>query len=404
VLSGAALPRCLPAQAERSARERLVCCAMALRAAALAAWLLAPCVSLACDFGTAPGGWRALEHGVVHGRGSPQDEYYRLDASARSLWLQTSAENPAVPFGENWYTYDASCPLQNRLAGYWPRAQAAAGAPHAAPLPPNRTIVLLGDSIDAHFLDYACAEYARRNGTGWHAFVHSHRLANYCLLPSGLRLVQMYLMRHNSADDARRIDTVRRLFAGEDDVHDFDGKSGDRATLDLRSAEVAPLAGAAPHLVVVSSAYWPLQHFAGAFGEELTPDVLPPDFVARFVESTRAVVAAARAAFPPERGTLLALHTSAGIRTDCSYGTNVDRSNKRIWGKKSYVAQLNAALRFVAAAERVPLIDFELIASALTPAQFTADDVHPRSFFSLEVLNIYLNMLDVHARGGIATR
>ena len=105
------------------------------------------------------------------------------------------------------------------------------------------------------------------------------------------------------------------------------------------------------------------------------------------------LLAAARAAFPKAQ---LAVHTSGGIRTDPIFGSNVDNSNHRIWGRKTYVAQLNAALRVVALSGHAKLVDFELMASALTASQLTVDDVHPRSFFSLEIVNVYLNMIAAH--------
>ena len=351
---------------------RLVCAALVLARLVDARY---------CSFGSAPGTWREFERSPLPGRGTHETlSYNRLDDSAKAVWLQTSAESPEAPFGDNWRTLDPACPLRNLLREYWRTSPGGA----------NVTIVLLGDSIDTYFLDYLCIEAARRNVTGWKAYVHSKALVNYCILPSGLRLVQVYLLRSSVADDLRRVDLVRRLFAGDDDVSAFDGLNGDRAVLHGRDAETATLTATPPALVVLSSAYWPLQHFASSFGEQTTPVLLPLAFVDEFTNATRQLVAAARAAFPAAQ---LAVHTSGGIRTDLQSGTNVDASNKRIWGKKAYVAQLNAALRHVAHAEHCRLVDFELMAAALAPGQFTVDDLHPRSFFSLEVLNVYLNMV-----------
>jgi hypothetical protein len=338
-----------------------------------------------CWPGTTPGGWLSLEHGVRDGHGGGNEWlYYNRLSGPNAVWLQASTEHPEHPFGSNWRSYDAACPLSNLLARYW----TAEPDPSVQPA----TIVLLGDSVDSYFIDFLCGEADSRGVKGWHAFVHSHNIVNYCILPSGLRLVQIYLLRSNAADDLQRVDVVRRLFHGEDDVSGFDGKDGDRSTLEGRPEEVALFKGTSPDLVVFASAYWPLQHFAGAFSGH-TPLLLPPDFVDSFTSDTLRLVAAARAAFPHAQ---LAVHTSAGIRTDPIYGSNVDNSNHRIWGRKTYVAQLNAALRVVAQSGHAKLVDFELLAAALTAAQLTVDDVHPRSFFSLEVINVYLNMIEGH--------
>lgn len=334
-----------------------------------------------CWFGTTPGGWLSLQHGMRAGHGGNHEWlYYNRLSGPNAVWLEASTEDPEHPFGSNWVSYDPACPLQNLLAQYW--------APEAGSAPPT-TIVLLGDSVDSYFLDFLCGEAEARGVRGWRAFVHSHTLANYCLLPSGLRLVQIYLVRSSAEDDLARIERVRALFRGEDDTSAFDGKDNDRSTLEGRPEEVAIFKGLQPDLVVFASAFWPLQHFAGAYSGH-TPLLLPPDFVETFTNDTLRLLAAARAAFPHAQ---LAVHTSGGIRTDPIFGSNVDNSNHRIWGRKTYVAQLNAALRVVALAGHAKLVDFELMASALTASQLTVDDVHPRSFFSLEVLNVYLNMI-----------
>jgi len=264
-------------------RLRLACAALVLLARRVDARY--------CSFGSLPGAWTEFERAPLPGRGTHASlSYNRLDGSAGAVWLQTSAESPEAPFGGNWRTLDPACPLRNLLRDHWRASPAADGGA-------NVTIVLLGDSVDAYLLDYLCNEASRRNVTGsWAAFVHSKALVNYCVLPSGLRLVQVYLLRQSVADDLRRVDLVRRLFAGDDDVSAFDGLNGDRAVLQGRAAETAIFASSPPALVVLSSAYWPLQHFASSFGEQATPTLLPPAFLHDFTDATRQLLAAARAA------------------------------------------------------------------------------------------------------------
>ena len=246
-------------------------------------------------------------------------------------------------------------------------------------------------------MDFLCGEADARGVRGWKAFVHSHTLVNYCILPSGLRLLQIYIMRMSLTDDLGRVETVRRLFAlGEDDTSKFDGT--DRASLDGRSDELAALKGTQPDLVVFASAYWVCQHFAGGYGgatAEPTPYLLPSHIIESYKNTTLELLFAARSAFPKAQ---LALHTSPGLRTDTAEGTNVTPDTlPRIWGKKSYFAQLNAALRVIAQAGHAKLVDLELMAAPLTHSpQLTLDDLHPRSFFSLEVINVYLMMIKTH--------
>ena len=272
-------------------------------------------------------------------------------------------------------------------------AKSAAAAP--------ATVLLFGDSIDNYLIDFVCGEAAARGVKGWRAFVHSHKVLNYCLLPSGLRLLQIYILRSSVSDDLAQIELVRRLFVtGEDDVSNFDGS--DRSSLDGRQDDLAPLVGSAPDIVIFASAYWVCQHFAGKFGENATPYLLPDEVVAGYYNSTMELLAAGRAAFPKAQ---LAVHTSPGLRTDSEQGTNVVPSSlPRIWGKKSYFAQLNAALRAIAQSGHAKLLDAELMAAALTHSpQLTLDDLHPRSFFGLELVNVMLNMVKAHgAHGGLA--
>jgi len=219
-------------------------------------------------------------------------------------------------------------------------------------------------------------------------------ILNYCLLPSGLRLFQIYLYHRLLSDDLGQLEVVRRLFSkGEDDTSKFDGE--DRACLEGRAEDLAGVAGGSPDLVIFASAYWPLQHFAGSCcGDVATPLFLPDAVVEGYYNATTELLTAARSAFPHAQ---LAVHTSPGLRTSAD-GANVEPASlPRIWGRKSYFAQLNAALRAVAAVGHAKLLDLEVMAASMTHSpQLTLDDLHPRSFFSLEALNVMLNMVASH--------
>jgi len=362
---------------------------MDARAAVLTALVLAFLPGAAarrCLPGSAPGGWQALEHGEREPYGPSSEEgggWFRLEGG-RAAHHPLSVESPSGPlFGENWRSYDRSCPLQNLLRAHLEPSLAASAKP--------ATLVLMGDSLDASVIEFVCAEAAARKVSGWRAFSGSHTLANYCFLPSGLRILQLYILSASLDDDLRQLEVAQRLFAsGEDDISRFDGI--DRASLEGRAEELATLAGGQPDLVVFAAAYWPLQKYAASVGDERpTPIMLPDSFVTDYQRWVGALLAACRAAFPAAQ---IAVHTSPGLRTDSETGTNVlPVSQPRIWGKKSYFAQLNAALRVLVHAGHAKLLDLELMAAALTAApQLTRDDLHPRSFFMLEVVNVMLNM------------
>lgn len=314
------------------------------------------------------------------GRGTTLD-YNRLDDSPESVWLQTSVPPSGLDFGDAYQTIDSECQLQNKLKLYWSEHQTTQK---------EVTIVFIGDSVDAQLLDFACIEFKERKLKGWKAFVHSHHVINYCILPSGLKLVQIYLLRASHEADHKVIQTLQLFFEGDDSPaeRDFDGTN--RSALIGRLDEVKSIVHRRPDLIVMSSAYWSLHHFVGNHRAEVTPHLLPAEYVHHFVDTTSDLVFAARNAFPHSR---FALHTSVEIRTSCEHGNNVGAENKRIWGKRSYVAQLNSALRYVGQQKGVELVDYEVISKAFQPSQLTADDIHPHGWFGLEMLNLYLNMV-----------
>ncbi len=67
-------------------------------------------------------------------------------------------------------------------------------------------------------------------------------------------------------------------------------------------------------------------------------------------------------------------------------------------GRAVYVAQLNAALRQVAASRQVPLVDYERMSAGLGFDQYLSDNTHPNDQFMLQALNLYLNMYEQRRR------
>ena len=166
--------------------------------------------------------------------------------------------------------------------------------------------------------------------------------------------------------------------------------------------------GGKPALVALSpSIYWALlgmvaprtrtaraglnESAAAALTDVLaSPPLLPAAEVESFYHSTAELVRVVRRAFP---GVPLVMHTSTEVRTDCDTGSHSVDSEK-VWARRAYVAALNAATRALAAAARLPLVDFELLGQAFQPRQLLWDTQHPRGFFQLEVLNMYLNLAE----------
>ena len=335
--------------------------------------------AMRCIYGTEPGHWTNFQWAERPSSGKTLD-YNRLDDTPESVWLQTSLEPTEVPFGSAYQVFSETCKLKNILQKFWTENYVE-----------RRLIVFVGDSVDAQVLDFLCETYHYKGFKGWKAYVHSHHVINYCILPSGLTVLQIYLLRSSHHEDHLKMKVLDEFFNYQNDTFSnlhFDGT--DRSALIGRADEVKEIMNQKPDLMIFSSNYWSLHHFVSQHDQEMTPHLLPESYVMHYIDTTSDLIKTARAAFPATR---LAVHTSIEIRTSCEHGNNVDGSNKRIWGKRAYVAQLNAALRFISREVGVELVDYETISKAFQPSQLTADDVHPRSFFSLEMLNLYLNVI-----------
>jgi hypothetical protein len=334
----------------------------------------------ACSFGEEPGTWSRTQWDNVPGRGTTLD-YFRLDDSKESVWLPGSKEPPDTPFGSAWQTLNPDCQLENLLRPY---------LDSTAPIGKNITIAFLGDSNDEHELDFLCAAYHQRHGYGhWLAYVHSHRTVNYCILDSGLTLVQLYSMAIVEEEERGFVRTLRNFFSGDDSEAYalWDGFAGTNGTLVGRDRDVKRIFGREPALVVCSNTYWALNGFAS---RDEAAKLVDPRYLSNYMRAMHTLVGAVRENFPQSK---VALRTSHQVRSNCEDGDTTQRA----WGKRAWVAQINAAKRAVAHTERrkghdVQLIDGELLAAAFTPTQSSHDDIHYKAWLGLELMNLYLNI------------
>jgi hypothetical protein len=67
-------------------------------------------------------------------------------------------------------------------------------------------------------------------------------------------------------------------------------------------------------------------------------------------------------------------------------------------GRSAYIAQLNAALRQLAAERHLPLVDFERMSAGLGVDQYLSDNTHPNDAFMLQALQIMLNVYEQRRR------
>lgn len=358
-----------------------------------------------CRYGSEPGFWQRLSWDEYPNRASEFSVPYmtRLENTPESPWPRSPVEAADAPFGSAFRTLRRACqprPLLRRAA-------------FSERFVRNATIVLLGDSVDGQLLAQACTQAADRGVGGWAAYVHGHAAVNYCSLPSGLHLVQKYVTRHGVDVDATQVADAAAFIAGDDSAaataHEERAGAASLAARPpeaARIAEAVASAGGKPALVVLSpSIYWVLLNLAPEHAKlaraglnataaaalsdaDASPPVLPVAEVEAFARSTEELVRTVRRAFP---GVPVVMHTSTEVLTDCATGMHPIDSQKA-WARRTYVAALNAATRVVAHAARAPLVDFELLGAAFAPAQLLWDSQHPRGFFQLEVLNIYLNL------------
>lgn len=331
-----------------------------------------------CQYGKEPGVWNRTEWGTVPSRGTTLD-YFRLDDTKESVWLETSVE-PPEGFGSAWQTLSTDCQLENVLLRYL-------GSPTM--LDRNITIVLIGDSNDEHILDFLCMAYHSRHGYAhWRAYVHSHKTINYCILDSGLAVVQLYSMSLVEEDE-RGIVRSLRFFFDKDDKEAytrFDGFPGTNHTLIGRNEDVRRIWDRTPDLVVCSNTYWALNGFVS---RDETAKVVHPGYLSEFTSAMHVLLGSVREAFPTSK---LGMRTSHQVRSNCEDGD----TTRRAWGKRMWVNQINHAKRSVVRTERrqghaIELFDVELMASGFTPTQSTQDDIHFKGWLGLELLNVYLN-------------
>lgn len=103
------------------------------------------------------------------------------------------------------------------------------------------------------------------------------------------------------------------------------------------------------------------------------------------------VSACLAAALSLSRQYISQVRNSPEITTRCDTGSHVS-GRHRTWGLRTYVDQLNNGVVVAARMGGADLVDVKQAADAWQPEQMTTDGVHPRAWFQMELLNVYLNI------------
>ncbi|MEW5305710.1 MAG: hypothetical protein WDW36_008230 [Sanguina aurantia] len=145
--------------------------------------------------------------------------------------------------------------------------------------------------------------------------------------------------------------------------------------------------GVAPDIVMTSSLLWDVARIHGSQPALLQdPAGLPLAVLRSWAVNYTGVLAFAVRAFPQAR--LFAAHTTMPPR----YSPATGAMERPYLGHRTHLAQLNAALRYVARGLGVELIDYEQLSSRWLEGQrYLADLIHPGRNVSLEIGNILLN-------------
>ena len=70
-----------------------------------------------CRWGEEPGTWSRTNWDFVPGHGTTLD-YFRLDDTMESVWIEGSKEPEDTPFGSAWQALNPDCQLTNVLTQY----------------------------------------------------------------------------------------------------------------------------------------------------------------------------------------------------------------------------------------------------------------------------------------------
>lgn len=95
------------------------------------------------------------------------------------------------------------------------------------------------------------------------------------------------------------------------------------------------------------------------------------------------------------------VRNSPEIQTNCDTGSHI-QERRRTWGLRTYVDQLNNGMAAAAKASGASMVDMHGAAAAWQPKQLTTDGTHPRGWFQMEMLNLYLNIVKGKRAGAAA--
>jgi len=281
-----------------------------------------------------------------------------------------------------WQTFDAHCQLSPLLD---PIVTSAAGKCGEAGGGSNRDdsrprILMLGDSVDRTILHDVC-HAAEGLDTEKRSEKETACMENWagrydawcCSLP-GLQLSTL-------------------PYWGVSPVGPYNKNQTGNAEskFDQALTEFPRAFGTSPDMVVVGALLWDLARWKTIDPDGIMQtDQIPPPLLDTWIADMDSLLTLLRVTVP--ESTLLAVHTLHFPRLREGPHINGQFEHRTIT-RWAHVAQLNAAMRHLAAKHRLQVIDMEAMTAQYHEGRlFLRDNTHPAPWFSREVANVILNI------------
>lgn len=319
-----------------------------------------------CNFGNQPGRWTASA-GVLNAQ-------------------QLIAAPP------HWQTFDPQCQLQPFLQPILKAGRAVlkasgdgdcSGGISAAPV----RLLLLGDSVDRTVARDLCHTAAG--------------LATNQRTEDGQACMKVWLPDDGWVCRLPGITVATQAFWGVSPAGPYSRNRTGNASSRVRQAlHRYPAAfGGSPDMVVVGVLLWDLARWKLLSAPVvMASDQLPEALVKEWCTNAGSLLRQIQAAVPDT--TTVAVHTlHFPLRNASPHAAGA--LNHPTITRHAHVAQLNAAMRQLAAAHGLQVIDLQMMTSHFYDAsQYLVDNTHPAPWLSRALLNVCLNMVhELHSAG-----